>query len=46
MAGKGKKHSIEVWGCDLEDGTKIIYATFFCSIFIYDVDWSFRYHRT
>jgi len=29
MAGKGKKRSIQVWGCDLEDGTKIIYATFF-----------------
>ena len=29
MAGKGKKRSIQVWDCDLEDGTKIIYATFF-----------------
>ena len=29
MAGKGKKRSIQVWGCDLEDETKIIYATFF-----------------
>ncbi len=23
MARKGKKRSIQVWGCDLEDGTKI-----------------------
>jgi len=23
MARKGKKRSIQVWGCDLEDGTRI-----------------------
>ncbi|MCP3852065.1 MAG: hypothetical protein GY694_17775 [Gammaproteobacteria bacterium] len=23
MARKGKKRSIQVWGCDLEDGSKI-----------------------
>ena len=23
MARKGKKRSIQVWGCDLEDGTRV-----------------------